>query len=429
MSEGSRLARLLTRRRLLLWGSSLLLVSWILHLWEVATPGVLTRSGQVKAADYLQFYVMGRLIDSEPGALYDVSAHRRESLQVLGPEIQVFAPHPNYGPQTAWVFRPLARMPFLPSLLTFTLLSAVAYGLAMVALHRAVQLPPRSGVVVGVLAAASPTFLATLRYGQLSTFALLVVACAALALLRHRAFAGGALLGLLVYKPTLLVVVVPALTLAGEWRILAGVATTALAQLGLALAVGGPAGVLEYAGALVAIALQPDSVILYPETSHSIRGFLRLLGTPSQVASAASAALTLAAAPLGAWIWRRSTDKTTAMGLLILLTLLVSPHVLTYDLLLAAVAVFTMAAWLTRNTIKRAAPVVTVALAVLYLAPFSPIAARHTSVQFSTLAVLLSLALGVHVLQPTAPLQTPIDTEGSTDRVDAAGTESASTVN
>ena len=149
--------------------------------------------------------------------------------------------HPErnpYGPQVALAFQPLAQLPFLPSLAAFSLLSASVYSGAVWLLWRhaadsagrAVCGPRGRGV-------PGPARHPAVRPNQHVT--LLAPALAVAALAADRRFLAGMCLGLLAYKPQLLVVAVPMLLFARDWRGLTGVVVAAAAQLAIAWAAVG----------------------------------------------------------------------------------------------------------------------------------------------------------------------------------------------
>src|SRR5258708_29627025 len=51
----------LTARRLRAHGVILALCLWSVYLWNVATPGLLDRAGNIKGTDFLHFYTVGSL--------------------------------------------------------------------------------------------------------------------------------------------------------------------------------------------------------------------------------------------------------------------------------------------------------------------------------------------------------------------------------
>jgi alpha-1,2-mannosyltransferase len=376
------------RHRLLVWGGTLLCLGWLSHGLEVATPGLETRSGAIKGADYIQFYVMGSLIrEGRARFLYDSTAIEAEARRRISPRLEHHAAYNPYGPQVALAFEPLARMPFLTSFAVFSVLSTCSYVAAVWLLWRqAPRLAGEGGYVV-LVAAAFPALLVSLRFGQISTFTLLAVAGAVAALGADRRFIGGACLGLLAYKPQLLVVLLPMLVLARDWRSLGGVVTSSAAQCGTAWVVAGTEAMQRYVQTLTNLALHPDLVMLYQENSHSLRGFLRLLGVPPGWATAVVVAAVVACTPAIARAWRATPPPLVRVSLLVLPTILLAPHLLTYDLLLLGVPILALADWTTAHPQDRGARSAVLLAVALYLAAFSPVLAAHFRVQLSTVMV------------------------------------------
>jgi hypothetical protein len=272
------------------------------------------------------------------------------------------------------------------SLALFTVVSACAYAVAVWLLWRHAPHLRSERSYVLLLAAAFPAFLVTLRFGQTSTVALLAVALAIWALDRRGRFLAGAALGLLAYKPHLLIVAVPTLILARDWRTCGGLLAAASAQLLLAWGAVGSSGLMRYAGTLATLGTRPDMVVLYPENSHSLMGFLRLLGMAPGWATAAAAGVLALAIPYLARAWRRDTPLRHVSAL-VSVTLLVTPHLLTYDLVLLAVPLAGLSDWALehpRPPHTRWSSAVSVAM---YLAPFSSVLAAHSRLQLSTLAI------------------------------------------
>jgi len=249
---------------------------------------------------------------------------------------------------------------------------------------------------VALVAAAYPALLVTLRFGQISTLTLVAPALVVAALAVNRRFLAGMCLGLLAYKPQLLVVAIPVLLVARDWRGITGLAVAGAAQLAFAWVWVGTGVMKEYALTLAQVTLRPDMVMLYPENSHSLRGFLRLLGVPASVASTVGVACVLACAAPVARAWRGDAPPLMRVSALILLTLLLTPHLITYDLLLLAVPIIALAEWAATHAKNPGARRATVVAVVLYAASFSPVLAEHAHIQLSTLAI----AAGVWITWP-----------------------------
>lgn len=401
-------------RRLLLWGTALAVASWIVHVHDSWGPGLGDRAGRFRAADYVQFYVSGSLVlNGRSDQLYDVSAHVQELHRRVGSQATVTPPMPNYGPQVAAVFVPLAALDFPLSLAVFTCLSICSYALAIAILFRTFPSLRGYGNVVAILAIAYPAFAVTLRYGQLSTFTLLAVALSAHAVHRERPLIAGLWFGLLAFKPPLLAVGLLAAALSGQWRFLLGVALTSTAQFLLALAAGGVDAIVRYIGVLRVLAATPDLVVLFPETSHSVRGFLRLAGVSAGTSSVIGMAVLVLLAGYAGWLWRRQSHHVLTFAWIVLATVLASPHLLTYDLLLLAVPTLAFSAWaLTHRPHVAWAPVTGLAV-LIYFAPFSvPLSATPFHIQAST---VIALALAVVTAQVLANRPTPVSAGQSLD--------------
>ena len=405
----------LARRRVAVWGGVLLALSWAIHGWAVIGPGLQTRTGEIKGADYVQFFLMASLLREGHGArLYDTTAIAGEAKRRITPRMEFHPERNPYGPQVALMFRPLAALPYLPSLIVFSLLSLGAYVAGTWLLWRHAPALVAEGPYVALLAAACPALLFTLRFGQISTLTLLppVLALAALAAGRH--FVAGLCLGFLAYKPQLLVVAVPALLVARDWRSVGGVLTMAAGHLAAGWIATGSGAMQQYGATLVHLTGRPDLVMLYPENAHSLRGFLRLLGVPAAWATAVTVVLIPPCALALARVWRADVTPLMRMGALVIAMLLLSPHLLSYDLLLLVVPITALVDWAaTHRDDPRARGAIIVAV-LLYLAPFSSIQARHTHLQLSSVVMAAAaVIIATLVWRPAGPRR---DAAESSDR-------------
>jgi hypothetical protein len=323
------------------------------HAYDLAVPGLRDRAGRLKAPDFLQFYTYGALAASgPPAALYDPSAHAAVARERIRPPITLTDFRPNYPPVVAWLVSPLASLPLLEAMAAFSLLSVACYASAVWLIAATGRSGALSGRVkalrdidLALAAAAFPALFTVLRYGQLSALTLLLVAGAIAAAAARRDLLAGALLGLLVYKPNLLLLPALLFLVTRQWRLLAGLALGAGAELLADLALAGAAPMRQYLATLAGIARQPELVQYYPAESHSLRGFVRLLLPWPPLATAAG----LAAVPLAAWLaaraWRAHGDWRPRWAALVLAALVASPHLLTYDLLLLAAPLLLLVDW------------------------------------------------------------------------------------
>lgn len=385
-----------TSRRLTVWGAGLLCLSWFIYIHTMAVPGLVDRAGRFKGTDHIYFYVMGSLmLDGRIEDLYSPDAHLAEGQRRIDPNLRLYAPHSNYGPQVAWAFVPLAHLPYGYSLTLFLLFSAVCYGCSVWLIWRDLPGLAPYGRLVALLAAASPLFLSLFRYAQLSAITLLLLSLALAALRRNHHLLAGIVIGTLIFKPQLGVALGIALVAAAEWRIVAGAAIAGLAQIGLAWAVSSTFVMRQYVEVLWRLLRDPSLVEIYPTEVHSLHGFLQLLLPHSPFMSFVSLAGTVTLVAIAIRVWRSRGDIGLRWATMVLLTVLASPHLLTYDLLLLSIPVLTFAHWAVNHRDDRLQRSVNVCLLLVYLAPFSSNLARLWPVQASVVAIGALTCLGV----------------------------------
>ena len=105
-----------------------MVLSWFVYVHTMMVPGYVDRAGRFKGSDYIYFYVMGSLIsEGRADALYEPDAHLAEGRRRIDPQLNLYAPYSNYGPQVAAAFAPLSRLTFGRSLAVFLILTALAY--------------------------------------------------------------------------------------------------------------------------------------------------------------------------------------------------------------------------------------------------------------------------------------------------------------
>jgi hypothetical protein len=210
--------------------------------------------------DFPQWMMAARLLRDAPDRLYDLESQQRrfrnlhETLETAGTADAKTAGAKGgtttkavrypylYPPFVAAFFIPIVAAPFPLSFLVWACISAILY------VGSVVILAPSHGRIVAVwLAFASPLFLwYTLVYGQLSALACAAVAGAIFFERRGHPLLSGVALGLCVYKPTLLLWVIPMLLLGGRFRALLGVCCTGSVLAAVSLGVAGWRACLDW---------------------------------------------------------------------------------------------------------------------------------------------------------------------------------------
>jgi hypothetical protein len=159
----------------------------------------------------------------------------------------------------------------------------------------------------------------------------------------------------------------------------------------------------QYVDVLWRLLRDPSLVQIYPTEVHSLRGFVQLLIPQSSVVALVSLAGTLVLLATGIHVWKTKCETGLRWGVLVLLTILASPHLLTYDLVLLSIPLLTLANWAVTHRDDRRHRVVSVLVLLAYLAPFSGNLARLWPVQASVIAIGALTWLGVSLSTKTNP--------------------------
>jgi hypothetical protein len=293
------------------------------HGWIVPLPAPVS-------TDFVSFYAAGALAwDGAPALVYDMAAHHaaEQSATEAGIEYQFFF----YPPVFLLVLAPLSRLPYLAAFLIFEAVTLALYCAAI----RPLLAGRGQGWWLFVL--AFPAVFWTLGLGQ-NSFLTAAVFCAGLLLLDVRPILAGALLGALCYKPHIGILIPVALIAGGYYRTALAAAASVCA---LVLASLAAFGLAPWAAFIDHFLTSSD---IYASGRIDLAGvvtpfaFIRLLGAPSVLASAAQGAVTVIAAALVWQVWRRRGPLAPRAAALLAATTLAVPVLLLYDLMLAQLA-------------------------------------------------------------------------------------------
>ncbi len=266
--------------------------------------------GPILGGDYGEFYAVGMLLNRAPaGRLYDLRLQDEllhEALPALSKQEQLpFA----YPPFLAPLFRPLAKLPFTRSYVTWLVISLALYSASVALMLRGADSLSGSERSTAWLLALSfePFAMECWMGGQLSILGCLAVACALAFRKADRPFLCGLALSALLYKPSLPLLIVPLLLVGRRWWMIGGFAVGAVVLGLVSLGVEGEAVCLDFARLMAgygkegASAAEGFKTIKYVD----LRSFLGLLGFSRGVASPLSLLLGLPAVAGLALAWWR----------------------------------------------------------------------------------------------------------------------------
>src|SRR6202166_1695195 len=101
-----KVATWLTARRLRAHGLILALALWSVYLWNISTPGLIDRAGNLKGTDFLHFYTLGSLALTHRSAdLYDMQPQPQPAANRV-PAAAGIRYLPLYPPQVSILFAP-----------------------------------------------------------------------------------------------------------------------------------------------------------------------------------------------------------------------------------------------------------------------------------------------------------------------------------
>ena len=375
----------LTQRRILAHAIILAVCLWGVCAVNYATPGMFDRGGTIKFQDFIQFPIAARLIaQGRASELYDDRVLADGIRAIVGRDTTVHLQY-FYGPQVALPFIPLGQLPFLAQAGIWVALSLLMYFACAYLLWKACPALRPYPALVSLCAIAYPPLFHFFVRGQLSAVVLVCFTAACLAFLARRDWLAGIALGFLVFKPQFLVAVPFVLLLAQAWRIFAGLALSASAQLAFAFLYFGPPVMRPYLSMLLHSAGQPSTteLVFSPIQMHSLRTFWELLIPWPRGVGILYALSSIVVVGMAAAIWKSSSPRALRFSALILASVLVNPHIYIYDLLALVPVFLLMADWALEHAQHPSPVALPVWLYLAFVLPLLGPLSRWTHLQVS----------------------------------------------
>jgi Glycosyltransferase family 87 len=366
-------------------------VLWI-ALIVTFTAGTGNRSiaGPIKGPDFLQFYTSGSLVrTNHTTALYDFNALHRAQVALV-PESEPELYPPVYPPQLALLFAPFSLLSYPAALLLWTLITVAIFWLIVRSAWRpvAANLPDSTFVIAA--AAAFPPFWNLVLFGQMTIVILAAFWAGWMALERQKPFLAGLAFGLLLIKPQFAIPLAVVVLASRQWTMMLGAVTSIVIQLAVVLLLlGWP--VLEAYAAFVPVMLQhADLLEAKPFQSHSLRALTRF--APASIALPLWAVLSAAVLVYVVKVWKTGAPLRVRLGLVMLASVLVNPHLIVYDAAVLALPLIWFGGYVQDRRIHADAVVfwtIVYWLYVTFLAPTAAIIGLQLSVLLMAWLVVL----------------------------------------
>jgi hypothetical protein len=309
--------------------------------WIAASHGLIDPNGKPIGTDFSNVYAAGELTwQGKPADAYDPALqHAAEKAVFGGREVPFYGWH--YPPFFLAVAFLVASLPYAFGLALWLAASLAAYLAAI----RAILPRPETLLI----AAAFPAVFINIGHGQ-NGFLTAALLGGALHWLDRRPWLAGILIGLLAYKPQFGVMIPLALLANQRWSSIAAAIATVAALVAVSLAVLGGGVWHAFTDSMnftQAIVLEQGGTGW--EKIQSAFSAARNWGADVHTAYAIQIALGLALAATLAWLWHSDAAFELKASALATASLLATPYVLDYDLVVLAIAI----AFLARHGLAR----------------------------------------------------------------------------
>jgi hypothetical protein len=299
--------------------------------WIAVSDGLIDRNGKPLGTDFSNVYAAGSLTwQGRAAEAYEPTLqHAAEKAIFGGREVPFYGWH--YPPFFFAVAFLVAAVPYGWGLAVWLVASFAAY----LAMLRAIL--PRGETLL--IAAAFPAVFINIGHGH-NGFLTAALLGSALHLLDRRPWLAGVLIGLLAYKPQFGVLIPIALLAGQRWNTVGAAALTVAALVALSFAtLGGDVwhAFLDSTRFTQTIVLEQGDTGW--EKIQSIFSAARNFGANVPSAYAIQGALALLLAASIAWLWHSDAAFELKAAALALASLLATPYVLDYDLVVLAVAI------------------------------------------------------------------------------------------
>lgn len=326
----------------------------------VTSNGLNDRFNRPLGTDFSSFYAAGTLVqDGQPAAAFDLAAHRAREQAIFGADTPYYSF--SYPPFFLFIAAALALLSYPLALAVWQAASFVFYLLSIRAIVGTQPHP-----IWLLLAAAFPPVFINLGHGQ-NGFLTAALFGLALAVLDRRPVLAGVLFGLMAFKPQFGLMIPLVLLVTFRWRTIAAAAATVASLVLASVAVFGQASWQAFVAAMPfarTVALEQGNTGWFK--IQSMFSWVRMWGNSVEFAYALQGALAMVVAVALIWLWRSAVPYPLKAAALAIGSLLATPFILDYDLMLLAPAIAYLA---TDGMTRGFAPWDKTILAALWIVP------------------------------------------------------------
>jgi glycosyl transferase family 87 len=340
--------------------------------------------GSWTGGDYACFYIAGTILNEyTPDQLYDFHLQGR-LLHALLPGIPATAALPFINPPFfALLFRPFALLPFTLSFLTWVVTSVILYIWGLLLIRKTLHaIPHNKSTMVLLLALSFEPFLMECAVGgNASAFGFFAIALALYFDRRGNFPLSGMSLGLCLYKPTFLLLIIPMLVIARRIKVLQGLFMSGILLAGVSYISFGKKPFLDYLHILLGVSQMSVSTegVFRTFKYIDILSFFRLLSDGSPLITwGGTIAVVLITVPFLIPLWWRfdrldDSRKALVWACTLTLTTVLNLHFAIYDSIIVVLAVLLTANVLyqrSNHTGEALAPLFRSLIILLYLTPW-----------------------------------------------------------
>ena len=299
--------------------------------WIAVSDGLIDRNGKPIGTDFSNVYAAGALTwQGRPAEAYQPALqHAAEKATFGGRDVPFYGWH--YPPFFFAVAVLVAAVPYAWGLSIWLVASLAAY----LAVIRAILPRPETLLI----AAAFPAVFINIGHGQ-NGFLTAALLGGALHWLNRKPWLAGILIGCLAYKPQFGVLIPIALLAGGRWSTIAAAMATVAALVAISFVTLGAGVWHAFADSMTFT----QTVVLEQggtgwEKIQSVFSAVRMWGAGVHFAYSVQLALALMLAASLAWLWQSDAAFELKASALASGSLLATPYVLDYDLVVLAVAI------------------------------------------------------------------------------------------